>query len=111
MGKIRPTTNLSNVKEVPELIRFIQPFLEDVGATINGGLTLNDNMAIVFTEFTFTTANTNYAVRHGLGRVPLGYIPTKQTVAGSLYTGVGSWDSEIIYLKSSVALTATILFF
>jgi len=49
-------------------------------------------------------ANTEIEVYHGLGRVPVGYIPCEQNLAGSVYSSrKGSWTDTVIYLKSDVA--------
>jgi len=44
-----------------------------------------------------------FSVAHGLGRVPVGYIPIVQDKVGTLYLGDGPWTTEEIFLKCSVA--------
>lgn len=61
---------------------------------------------------THATPNTEVAVAHGLGRIPVGYIPVAQNLAGSIYTGATAWDITNIYFKCSVAsVTVTMLIF
>ena len=60
-------------------------------------------------EYSFTSngvADTEETIKHGLSRVPTGYIVVSQDKAASLYKGSTAWTNEIIYLKSSVASTA-----
>ena len=56
------------------------------------------------------TANTEFAVAHTLGAVPVGYIVTKISNAGVVYLGTTSWTSTNIYLKSSAANSAITIF-
>lgn len=51
-------------------------------------------------------ANTEDAVPHKLGRVPVGYIVVKQDKAGIVYDGGTSWTTANLYLKTSVASVA-----
>ena len=58
---------------------------------------------------TNATPDTEDAIAHTLGSVPVGYLIVKQDKAGSIYTGTTSWTSTNIYLRSDVAsVTATI---
>jgi len=112
--KIRPVPNISNLKEVPELIRFLQPFLNDVGEQINGGLLVHENLNVSFVDHTFAGAFVTEDVAHGLGRTPSGYIITKTVGPGIeiISTGSGVVDSNTISLyANSGGLKVTIMFF
>lgn len=74
----------------------------------------NGNIEGEWQEFTsHGTANTEFAVAHGLGSVPLGYMIVSQDKAGSLYqmhdTGT-AWTSTNIYLKCSVVSVKFLVF-
>lgn len=57
------------------------------------------------------TINTEFAVVHGLGYVPTGYLVTRKDKACDIYTSTGgtAWTEDTIYLKSSVANCAITL--
>jgi len=42
-----------------------------------------------------------FTVQHGLGRVPIGYIPTHINKPATIYVGATTWTVENIYLKAS----------
>jgi hypothetical protein len=67
-------------------------------------------------QVTFTAPDTDLDIRHSLRpTTPDGirYIPLRQTAAGSIYedmTGARqAWQSGLIYLRASAALTADLL--
>lgn len=57
-----------------------------------------------------SVANTEYQIRHGLGRVPFGYIPARKDFAASIYdSSVGSWTNNVMYLKCDVKSITALL--
>lgn len=48
-------------------------------------------------------ANTEFAVTHTLGSVPIGYLVTKNSKAGTVYDGTSSWTSTTLYLRHEAA--------
>jgi hypothetical protein len=64
-------------------------------------------------EVDFDASATSYAVQHGLGRRPQGYIVTKANAAMIVYDGeVGTGDrKEVVWLQSSASGTATLWIF
>ncbi len=56
------------------------------------------------------SADTEDAITHGLGAVPVGYIVVKQDAASSVYDSGTAWTSTTIYLKQSGTGVATTLF-
>lgn len=65
-----------------------------------------------FVDVTTAGADTEFAVKHGLGRVPVGYIPIGQNKAGGFYNSTTAWTAESIYLKCDVAtMTVRLLVF
>lgn len=114
MGKIRPVPNIANLKELSEVTRFLQPFLNDVGDQINGELAINENLRVSFVDHTFAGAFVTEDVAHGLGRVPNGYIITKTVGPGIeiISTGTGAVNDKTISLyANSGSLLVTIMFF
>jgi hypothetical protein len=52
------------------------------------------------------TPDTEYSVTHGLGVIPVGFLVISQDKAGVSYKSTTAWDTEKIYLKTSVATVA-----
>ena len=83
----------------------------------DGAIQNNDkagNLSAVYVVYTSNAvANTEDAVPHALGRVPVGYIITRQNKASApLYDSGTTFTSSIIYLKSPTAsVTWTLLVF
>ena len=71
------------------------------------------NLSGVWVVFTSNgTANTEDAVTHSLGRVPLGYRPAKQDKSAVLYDSGTAFTDTTIYWKSSATTVAwTVLVF
>lgn len=96
--------------------------LEVMVAALNGKLSFGNgvhrsnagNMDGQIHEITFPAApNTEFAIRHNLDRVPVGYIVFRKAVACDVYdSSSGSWSNTTIYLKCTVAdaVVALILF-
>ena len=55
-----------------------------------------------FAEVVTDAANLEYAVEHGFGTVPLGFIVIKQDKAAVTYSGPTPWDLKNIYVQTSV---------
>jgi len=67
------------------------------------------NKAIDKTEFVEVTsagADVEFAIEHGLGVIPLGWLVIAQDKAATLYTGNTVWDTGHIYLKSNISTTS-----
>lgn len=47
------------------------------------------------------TSSTDFAVEHGLGVVPLGYVVTSLNKAAIIYTGTTPWTIQNIYLQAT----------
>lgn len=111
MGKIRSSPQISNLKTIEDVVRFIQPFITDVSETINGNIQFDQNCSVAILDVTFDTANAEKAVSHSLGRVPIGYFKIGSGAATVLYNGTTANDSSTIYLQANVATTAKVLVF
>ncbi len=108
MSKITDEPGVDKIKEPAEQIRFIATFLDSIKSLLNNGLGLVDNFAGKNVSATFSVANTDTALVHGLGRVPTGYIVSRRSASMNVYDGATAWTSNVIYLKSSATGTATI---
>jgi hypothetical protein len=114
MGKINPVPQVSNLKTLDELTRFLQPFLGDVGTAINGNISIVDNLSTSLVEVYFGAAGVSQSIEHKLPRTPTGYfiVKTMTPTAESIVDGTGTTDATVISLKPTVGgSTVKILFF
>jgi hypothetical protein len=65
--------------------------------------------AIYQTATTPATADQEFSIAHGLGRVPVAYLVVRKDRACDVYTGATGWTATDIYLKCSVASAAVTL--
>lgn len=63
-----------------------------------------DNMTGNMFRHVFSAANTSEIIEHDLGRVPVGYIVTRKSVAVDIYDGtLTDWTISDISLKATVS--------
>lgn len=111
MPKLRNLFNISNLKTIDDLIKYLSPVLSEISDTINGKLDFDSNIRTSFVTCVFTAANVETAITHTVGRVPMGYILAGSSAVTRLYDGTTANTDSIIYLKSDAAVTARILIF
>lgn len=109
--KPRNWWNVENSGDDEAKARNTTLFLKDVYNILNGGGSLKDNFKGTLLTVTFSSANTDVAIRHGLDVVPSNYIMCGSDVATTVYDGVSSADKTFIYLRASVAATARLFIF
>ncbi len=100
-------------------VSFLSDAVKRTISTINGKLTFGDgthssqsgNIDGQWKEVTFTSANTDYEVPHGLGRLPVGVIVLDVNVDGAVVRGGsrGSWSPTRMFVRCNQA-GATALF-
>jgi len=110
MSKVTQESKLTNTPE-EERWNFQSQINDEVKTILNNGLTFTDNFAGKITTVTFSAANTDVAVAHGLGRVPTGYLIISSGASMSVYTGSSAWTSNLIYLRSSATGTVGVIVF
>ncbi len=110
MSRIQASTDMTQVKP-EELARYIDLFFQEVVRTVNGKLDFATNINCKLLSMTFSAANADTTVSHGLGRVPAGYIVTSASAATSVYDGSISNTSSDLTLRASVAATVGLLVF
>lgn len=74
---------------------------------LNSGLKFADNFNMQITTVTTdSSAGTETAIPHTLGRVPSDFLVGSQDRAGSIFKGASAWTDENIYVQGSVASIA-----
>lgn len=111
MSKITQSTDFDRLQTLEDLKRYLNKFGEDVVAQVNGGLTFAENLDATTVSVTFSSANTDTALAHGLNRIPTGYILVGSTAAMGLYDGVNASTASLLYLRASATGTARVLIY
>ena len=87
---------------VNDLILILSRFFADIRSLTDQGLGFSDNMDCRIVSYTTNaTPDTEDAITHTLGKIPVGYIITYQDKAGSIYDSGTAWTEDTIYLKCS----------
>jgi hypothetical protein len=111
--------DFNDKKKVKEYVRIIDSDLANLFLALQGRVRFGDetdgaegeNISGMWQVVADTgTANTEFAVTHTLGSVPVGYLVTKISNAGVIYDSGTTWTTTNIYLKSSAANSAVTLF-
>lgn len=85
-----------------KLVQDVGPLQPQFREVINGAIDKREFIDLV----THVTPDTEFAVTHGLGRLPLGWLIIMQDKAGSVYLGATARTTEKLFLKCSVASVA-----
>lgn len=109
MPIIKTKSDLGNIKTLEDIVRFVAIFAKDIVDNINGRLEFDTNLKSDTVEVTFSTANAEKEISHGLGKVPTGYLVKRASAACSIYDGDTKNSATKIYLKSSAAATVRII--
>jgi len=111
MGKLKTQFNLSSLKTTDELVRFLSQMTDEIYQVVNGQLQFDQNLKTSTVDVSFTAANTQVPINHGLGRVPTGYIQAKSNVAARVYDGGSANTDSVLYLKSDAIANVKVIVF
>ena len=110
-----PPARSRDGKLTDQQIAYILDSIRSIIATINGRLsfgngvnsTQSGNIDGQVKEVIFVSANTDYEVPHGLGRVPVGIIVINTNADGAVVRGSshGSWGLTRLFVRCNVAGT------
>lgn len=99
-------------------IGYITDSIRNLIRAVNGKLRLGDgtnssqsgNIDGQIKEITFTNANTDYEVPHGLERVPIGIVLLDANRDGAVVRGGsrGSWSTDRLFVRCNVAATTAL---
>lgn len=109
---MRFTASIDIDRVKPEDVpRYTSIALDQIATILNNGIRPGDNFATNPLELTFSLADTDTALAHGLNRVPVGYIVVSKSAATVVYNGSSAWTSTLIYLRANVAATIKLFVF
>lgn len=102
--------NIENIKEEKRWSS-LTLFLKDVYSILSKGLIFQDNFRGAVLDVSFSLANTDTAIVHGLSYVPTKYIVLSRSGNFTIYDGNTAADTTNFYLRASSTGTATVLIF
>lgn len=109
--RIKPPLTTSNIKTIEDLVKYSSITFSSIIDAINGNLALSDNIRLEIQNVTFTQANVDTVVRHGLGYSPNGYIVVGNSSNVTIYDGLRPSTNDALYLRATGSTNAKILLF
>lgn len=94
-----------------EFKTYVERAFVQIQEILNNGLTPTENQDGQLLQVSFTAADAEQGIPHALGRVPTLYYILGSSAAMSVYDGVSSNTSSVIYLRSSAIGSAKIFIF
>lgn len=110
MPKVRNFVDLGSVKDPTDFMKHTSIAVGDAVDALNGNLEFDSNLDTKTVTVTFKTANTDLAITHNLGRIPTGYLPSKQSANMVVFDGTKQATTTVSYLQSSAPGTITLIF-
>lgn len=107
---------IAQIGSLTDVAKWITNIVTRFRRTVDGHLGFGDgsdpdNMFGVWASYTTNaSANTEDAITHNLGVVPVGYLVFSQDKAASLYKSTSAWTTTQIFLKCSTASVAVKIF-
>ena len=104
---MRPQRSLNRNATADDLTQMLQNHARILDGNVSFGQTTNNNergQNINGWKAVGTTpgsANTEFAVTHGLNRIPIGFLPLAVAANAVLYQSTTPWTATTIYLKCS----------
>lgn len=90
-----------------EIIRTLTALISNLRAIFDRRVGVSDNLDVVEVSYSSNgSANTEDAVAHLLGRIPVGFIVTSRDKAGIVYASGTAFTKTNLYLKVSVTTVA-----
>lgn len=102
--------NIQNLQD-SEKWSSLSLFLKDIYNILNKGFIPSDNMRGSLKEVTFTAADTDTEVEHGLNYSPQYYLVFNRNGGFIVYSGVSVTTNRFIYLRATDTGTARIFIF
>lgn len=111
MGKIKTPLTVSNTQTLEELRRYSSQVFDLIVDTINGRISLSDNIQATIKSVTFSGSGVTVSVDHGLGITPSGYFVVGSSTGIIVFDGNKDSNGSQVYVQATGAGTAKILIF
>jgi hypothetical protein len=111
MGKITAVSEIQRLDDPKTFMRFASKLLADIVSVVMGNLAFDENLRTQTVDVTFISANVDLQINHNLNKKTVRYFPTAKAAACDLYAGSSSNTNAILYLRSTVATTVTLVLY
>jgi hypothetical protein len=112
MARITSITDLTNIFDPKQFMRFCAQAIKSIGNAINGNLEFDSNLKTQTVQFYFAVAYTDYKIVHNLNKTTVNYIVVNLSAGTQIFNGVTANTSNAIYLRSNVSqINATLILF
>ncbi len=110
MSKITASTDFARLKP-EEMQKFVAILAEQLVTALNGQLDFSTNFNCKLHSISFSAADTDTALAHGLGREPTGYLVYGLSASMVVYSGSAPSTTNLLYLRSSAIGSASMIVF
>lgn len=110
MSKVSNQNDFSKITELPDLVRYLSAYINELTPIINGKIQFDDNIKSQTVEVYFDAANQDKTISHNLNKTNVGFLLINKMSSFDVYHGSISDTLSTVTLRSTVAgVTATIL--
>lgn len=97
--------SLQSIKDLSGLTRFVSMMTQNLQQVLRNNITFKDNMKCQIVDFYFELSSTSYAIKHGLGVIPIGFMIIRTSRDGTnpgiiYWDGSPEWTTSTIFLRS-----------
>lgn len=105
--------NWWNIENVQEEKRWssLTLFLKDIYTILSKGIVIQDNFRGVVLDVTFSAADTDTTIVHGLSYTPTKYIVLSRSANFVVYDGAAASDLTNFYLRASATGNVSVFIF
>jgi len=109
MAVIKYHPDLSNIKDLPTLIKYVSQAINQIHDILGGTVEFDSNINSQTVQIKFSAANTYQFITHTLKRKGLRYIVVDKSVSCDVYHDASRDTTSQICLASTVATTVTLI--
>lgn len=109
MGVIKYHVDLSNIKDLPTLVKYSSQAVNQIHDILGGKVEFDSNILSQTLTVTFATANTSLLIDHNLNKKGLRYFVIDKSTPCDVYHVASNDTKSQICLACNVATTVTII--
>lgn len=103
MGQVNGQTDLSNITDPTDFMRFAASTVSNICDVLNGAVEFDKNILSQTVTVTFSAANADQMVNHNLKKAGVKYFPISKSAACDIYSGSATSSTAGINLRCTTA--------
>lgn len=111
MGQINGHTDLSNIKDTTDFIRFASALISNICDVVNGNVQFDSNFKSQTVSVTFPAGATDVSVQHNLNKTGVNYLAARKSAPCDVYTGSGAATNNTVVLRGTAASTVILVLY